>query len=41
MATVARQHAALQDWDAPTAGLYDALVAATTSLAGRKRRGEP
>jgi predicted short-subunit dehydrogenase-like oxidoreductase (DUF2520 family) len=41
MATVARQHAALQEWDAPTAGLYDALVEATTGLAGRKRRGEP
>jgi len=40
-ATVARQHAALQDWDAATAGLYDALAEATTSLAGRKRRGEP
>lgn len=41
MATVARQQAALQDWDAPTAGLYAALVEATTALAGRKRRGEP
>jgi predicted short-subunit dehydrogenase-like oxidoreductase (DUF2520 family) len=40
MATVARQHAALQEWDAPTAGLYDALVEATTKLAERKRRGE-
>jgi predicted short-subunit dehydrogenase-like oxidoreductase (DUF2520 family) len=38
-ATVARQHAALQDWDAPTAVLYDALVAATTALAERKRSG--
>jgi predicted short-subunit dehydrogenase-like oxidoreductase (DUF2520 family) len=41
MATVARQHAALQEWDAPTASLYDALVEATTRLAERKRRGEP
>lgn len=41
VATVARQQAALQDWDAPTASLYAALVAATTDLAGRKRRGEP
>jgi predicted short-subunit dehydrogenase-like oxidoreductase (DUF2520 family) len=40
MATVARQQAALQDWDAPTASLYAALVEATTTLAGRKRRGE-
>jgi predicted short-subunit dehydrogenase-like oxidoreductase (DUF2520 family) len=40
MATVARQQAALQDWDAPTASLYAALVEATTALAGRKRRGE-
>ncbi|QOL50886.1 Rossmann-like and DUF2520 domain-containing protein [Massilia litorea] len=40
MATVARQQAALQDWDAPTATLYAALVEATTALAGRKRRGE-
>jgi predicted short-subunit dehydrogenase-like oxidoreductase (DUF2520 family) len=37
--TVARQHAALQNWDAPTAVLYDALVAATTALAERKRSG--
>jgi predicted short-subunit dehydrogenase-like oxidoreductase (DUF2520 family) len=37
--TVARQHAALQNWDAPTAALYDALVAATTALAERKRSG--
>jgi predicted short-subunit dehydrogenase-like oxidoreductase (DUF2520 family) len=40
MATVARQQAALQDWDAPTASLYAALVEASTALAGRKRRGE-
>ena len=39
VATVARQHAALQDWDAPTAALYEALVAATTALAERKRSG--
>jgi predicted short-subunit dehydrogenase-like oxidoreductase (DUF2520 family) len=39
VATVARQHAALQDWDGPTAALYDALVAATTALAERKRSG--
>ena len=39
LATVARQHAALQDWDAPTAALYDALVTATTGLAERKRSG--
>jgi predicted short-subunit dehydrogenase-like oxidoreductase (DUF2520 family) len=38
-ATVARQHAALQDWDGPTAALYDALAAATTALAERKRSG--
>ena len=38
-ATVARQHAALQEWDAPTAALYAALVAATTPLADRKRSG--
>jgi len=41
LATVARQHAALQNWDAPTAALYDALVAATTALAERKRSGAP
>jgi len=39
LATVARQHAALQDWDAPTAALYDALADATTALAERKRSG--
>ncbi len=39
MATVERQQAALEDWDAPTAALYDALVSATTALAERKRRG--
>ena len=39
LATVARQQAALQDWDAPTASLYAALVEATTALAERKRRG--
>ncbi|KQQ88362.1 Rossmann-like and DUF2520 domain-containing protein [Massilia sp. Leaf139] len=41
MATVARQHVALQDWDAPTAQLYEALVAATLPLAERKQRGAP
>jgi predicted short-subunit dehydrogenase-like oxidoreductase (DUF2520 family) len=40
LATVARQQAALQDWDAPTASLYAALVEATMALAERKRRGE-
>jgi predicted short-subunit dehydrogenase-like oxidoreductase (DUF2520 family) len=40
-ATVARQQAALQGWDGPTASLYAALVEATTALAGRKRRGAP
>ncbi|MGJ9418517.1 Rossmann-like and DUF2520 domain-containing protein [Massilia sp. CMS3.1] len=39
MDTVARQHAALEDWDAPTASLYEALVEATKALAERKRRG--
>jgi len=38
-ATVARQHAALQEWDGPTAALYAALVTATTALAERKRCG--
>lgn len=41
VATVARQYAALQDWDGPTAALYDALVVATTGLAERKRSGIP
>jgi predicted short-subunit dehydrogenase-like oxidoreductase (DUF2520 family) len=41
LATVARQQAALQDWDGPTASLYAALVEATTALADRKRRGAP
>jgi predicted short-subunit dehydrogenase-like oxidoreductase (DUF2520 family) len=41
MATVARQQAALQGWDGPTATLYQALVEATTALAERKRRGAP
>lgn len=39
MTTVARQQAALQDWDGPTAALYAALVTATTALAERKRSG--
>ena len=37
-ATVARQQAALNQWDAPTGQLYEALVAPTTGLAGRKPR---
>jgi predicted short-subunit dehydrogenase-like oxidoreductase (DUF2520 family) len=41
MATVARQQAALQGWDGPTASLYAALVEATTALAERKRDGAP
>lgn len=41
LATVARQQAALAQWDAPTAQLYAALVDATTLLADRKRRGAP
>jgi len=40
-ATVARQQAALEDWDPATATLYAALVEATTALAARKHRGEP
>ena len=40
MATVARQHAALHAWDAPTAHLYEALATATGALAARKRAGE-
>lgn len=39
METVARQQAALHDWDAPTGELYAALVEATKTLAERKRRG--
>ena len=41
MDTVARQQAALEKWDAPTASLYEALVEATTALAERKRRSAP
>lgn len=41
LATVARQQAAVSNWDAPTGRLYDALVEATTALAERKRRGQP
>jgi len=41
LATVARQQAAVSHWDAPTGRLYEALVEATTSLAERKRRGQP
>jgi predicted short-subunit dehydrogenase-like oxidoreductase (DUF2520 family) len=41
LATVARQQAALQGWDGPTASLYQALVEATTALAERKRRSAP
>ena len=40
-ATVARQQAAVSNWDAPTGQLYEALVEATTVLAERKRRGQP
>jgi predicted short-subunit dehydrogenase-like oxidoreductase (DUF2520 family) len=36
MATVARQQAALADWDGPTGALYAALAAATGALAGRR-----
>jgi predicted short-subunit dehydrogenase-like oxidoreductase (DUF2520 family) len=40
-ATVARQQAAIQAWDAPTGDLYEALANATRDLARRKRsRGE-
>jgi predicted short-subunit dehydrogenase-like oxidoreductase (DUF2520 family) len=35
-ATVARQHAAVAAWDAPTGDLYDALAAATWDLTRRK-----
>ena len=38
-ATVARQQAALDGWDAPTGELYRALAEATTSLA--RRANEP
>lgn len=37
METVARQQAALDAWDGPTGALYQALVAATTDLAARRR----
>ena len=37
-ATVARQQAALNAWDAPTGQLYEALAAATWDLARRKRQ---
>lgn len=36
VATVARQQAALLDWDEPTGRLYEALVPLTTDLARRK-----
>jgi len=39
-ATVARQHAAVTAWDAPTGALYDALAEATWDLARRKRAGQ-
>jgi predicted short-subunit dehydrogenase-like oxidoreductase (DUF2520 family) len=35
-ATVARQQAAVEAWDAPAGALYEALAAATWDLAGRK-----
>jgi predicted short-subunit dehydrogenase-like oxidoreductase (DUF2520 family) len=41
LATVARQQAALQDWDPATASLYAALVEATSALAKSKHRGAP
>jgi predicted short-subunit dehydrogenase-like oxidoreductase (DUF2520 family) len=39
-ATVARQQAAVEDWDAPAGALYEALAAATWDLAGRKQAPE-
>ena len=39
-ATVARQHAAVAAWDAPTGDLYHALATATWDLARRKRASE-
>jgi predicted short-subunit dehydrogenase-like oxidoreductase (DUF2520 family) len=39
-ATVARQHAAVTAWDAPTGALYDTLAEATWDLARRKRAGQ-
>jgi predicted short-subunit dehydrogenase-like oxidoreductase (DUF2520 family) len=36
-ATVARQQAAVEAWDAPAGALYEALAAATWDLAGRKQ----
>ena len=39
MATVARQQAAVGDWDAATGALYAALVAPTVALAQRKKAG--
>jgi predicted short-subunit dehydrogenase-like oxidoreductase (DUF2520 family) len=41
MATVARQQAAVEAWDAPTGRLYAALVDATVSLAERKQGRVP
>jgi len=40
MATVARQHEAVTEWDAATGALYAALAEATTDLARRKRGGQ-
>jgi predicted short-subunit dehydrogenase-like oxidoreductase (DUF2520 family) len=40
-ATVARQHAAVEAWDAPSGALYEALAAATWDLARRKHAGQP
>jgi hypothetical protein len=37
MATVARQHSAVERWDGATGQLYQALVAPTLDLARRKR----
>jgi predicted short-subunit dehydrogenase-like oxidoreductase (DUF2520 family) len=41
MATVARQQAAVEAWDAPTGRLYAALVEATVGLADRKHGRGP
>jgi len=41
MATVQRQHSAVEAWDAATGRLYEALVPPTVALAERKRAGRP
>jgi predicted short-subunit dehydrogenase-like oxidoreductase (DUF2520 family) len=38
MATVARQHGAVEGWDGATGQLYQALIAPTLDLARRKQR---